>query len=409
MTTITHTQNNYNLVGTLLLLTIIFEVSIGGGGRLIDVGYLSPRMYLFVCALIYCIYGYLKFSVKPAYEFLIMVIVFAVLMSLSLLISLYKHIPISAIASDIKPMFWFICLLFFSVTIKDIKHIQYITTVIKLSGLLLALMFLLLFSIWKLGFVSFSDVMGLLNPLHDPKLEFYFRGDMTFFFKAIIYVAATVFFSLFETNTYKRMLYIVLMLLTIAFTLTRAVWLSVFLVLALYCFWKYKDKNILKSIALSLFLVFCGVCGVLLISELLPSALISNASRVKDLHRFNELFSFNSAVLGNGLGAEILGRDQLEINYINIFYKLGIVGLIFWFYPLFYIYTQSRKLSTHALQLVIPFILSTLFVYLVSCAHQFLTNSIGMTIVLVTMVVTRVLLDWDMNQKALNINNKEMI
>lgn len=408
MTTITNTKNNYNLVGTLLLLIIIFEVSFGGGGRLIDLGYVSPRMYLFVCALIYCIYGYLKFSVKPAYEFLIMVIVFAGLMSLSLLISLYKHIPISAIASDIKPMFWFICLLFFSVTIKDIKHIQYITTVIKLSGLLLALMFLLLFSIWKLGFVSFSDVMGLLNPLHDPKLEFYFRGEMTFFFKAIIYVAATVFFSLFETNTYKRMLYIVLMLLTIAFTLTRGVWLSVFLALALYCFWKYKDENIFKSIILSLFLVFCGVSGVLLISEILPSAQISNAIRSKDLLHINGLFSANSAFFGNGLGAEILGRNQIEINYINIFYKQGILGLVFWLFPLVYIYKQSNKLNNKALLLAMPFLLSTLFVYIVSMTNPFLTNPIGMTVVLVTMVVTRVLLHSDMNKVPLNINNKEI-
>lgn len=408
MTTITNTKNNYNLVGTLLLLIIIFEVSFGGGGRLIDLGYVSPRMYLFVCALIYCIYGYLKFSVKPAYEFLIMVIVFAVLMSLSLLISLYKHIPISAIASDIKPMFWFICLLFFSVTIKDIKHIQYITTVIKLSGLLLSLMFLLLFSIWKLGFVSFSDVMGLLNPLHDPKLEFYFRGEMTFFFKAIIYVAATVFFSLFETNTYKRMLYIVLMLLTIAFTLTRGVWLSVFLALALYCFWKYKDENIFKSIILSLFLLFCGVCGVLFISEILPSVQHSNTIRLKDMLHFNELFSVNSALFGNGLGAEILGRNQIEINYINIFYKQGILGLVFWLFPLVYIYKQSNKLNDKALFLAMPFILSTLFVYIVSMTNPFLTNPIGMTIVLVTMVVTRVLLHSDMNKVPLNINNKEI-
>lgn len=232
---------------------------------------------------------------------------------------------------------------------------------------------------------------------------------MTFLFKAIVYVAAGVFFFLFETNIYKRIAYIALMLITIAFTLTRGVWLSVFLVLSLYYFWKYKDKNVIKSIMVSLFLVFCGVGGVLLISEILPTAQISNALRLKDFHRFSELFSISSALLGNGLGAEILGRNQIEINYINIYYKLGILGLVFWFSPLFYIYTQTRRLNTHTLQLAIPFILSTLFVYFVSLPHQFLTNSIGMTIVLVTMVVTRVLSHSDINQKSLSIDYNRVV
>lgn len=161
-------NNNYDLLGTSLLLIIIFEVSFGGGGRLFDLGYLSPRMYLFVCALVYCVYGYLKFNIKPAYDALMMVVFFTGLMSLSLLISAYKHIPTSAILNDIKPMLWFFCLLFFSVTIKDIKYIQYILRVIKFSALLLAVLYLLLFAVWKLGFVNFSTLMNLLNPLHDP-------------------------------------------------------------------------------------------------------------------------------------------------------------------------------------------------------------------------------------------------
>ena len=54
--------------------------------------------------------------------------------------------------------------------------------------------------IWKLNIVTTAQLVEWLNPTHDPKLEFYFRGETSFFFKALLYVGVGTFFLLTRKN-----------------------------------------------------------------------------------------------------------------------------------------------------------------------------------------------------------------
>lgn len=197
-----------------------------------------------------------------------------------------------------------------------------------------------------------------------------------------------------EKNNFVRLSYMTIFLLTIASTMTRGLWLSVFIVLAGYSYFNITNK--IYAVLSALALIILGVLGVIIISNILPSAHDSNAIRIHDLSMFLSLFDLKGVLLGKGFGADVLGRSQIEITYVNILYKQGLLGIFFWLTPLCYICMQARKLNECNLALAMPFILSVMMVYLVSLTNPFLTNPVGMTIVLIAMVVINLLI---------NINN----
>jgi hypothetical protein len=61
--------------GTCLLFIMVFETSLGGGGRLFDTGIISPRMVLFGAGVGYSVVMFLR-SVKIPIEFGVLTVIF---------------------------------------------------------------------------------------------------------------------------------------------------------------------------------------------------------------------------------------------------------------------------------------------------------------------------------------------
>jgi len=96
-------------------------------------------------------------------------------------------------------------------------------------------------------------------------------------------------------------------------------------------------------------------------------------------------------LFGHGFGAQVLGRGMIEITYANVFIKQGLIGIVFWLLPAVYLVWQLRLIRDAALRsLAMPYVMAAALVYVVSLTNPFLTNPIGLAVVLIAMVAVRV-------------------
>ena len=379
--------------GRFLLAAIVIEVSLGGGGRLVDVGSITPRMVLFGLGVAYSVARLVRGERLPG-EFTFLAAAFVALSGVSALVSVLEDRPLLAAITDFKPLAFFLLLPFFAITIRNMRDVALVSKIWKASALVLSVAYLVVMATWKLDFLTATQVIAWLNPTHDPGREFYFRGETTFFFKAVLYVGIGVFFFSVEKG-WLRYGALLILLLGIAITMTRGMWLFVFVVLAARAI--IYNSNRIKGAALAAVFLSVGVVGVVWINWALPSVAMSNAIRMDDglalKHMATgETLQLHEVLFGRGFGAAILGRQTLEITYANVLYKQGVVGLFFWLLPAGYLIWKMRDIPRPEMRaLAAPYLMATAFVYAVSITNPFLTNPIGMSVMMISMVAIRVI------------------
>jgi len=379
----------FTVLGRILLFTIILEVSLGGGGRLFDTGSVSPRMVLFALGLAYTLVTVLRREQIPR-EFVLLTGAFVALSSVSALISIVHNQSCFFALNDFKPLAYFLLLPFYAVTMRSVKDVLLVSKLVKFSAVCLAVLYLIVMAIWKLNLVTTSQMFEWLNPSHSAQAEFLFRGDSTFFFKALLYVSVGVFFYCTEKK-FSNKTPALLLLLAIALTMTRGMWLSVFMVLAVWVFFCTADRLRGTMFAVGLFLV--GIMGVAWITEALPSVVQSNAIRMKDLEELcKSVWSWWDVLFGRGFGAVVLGREAIEITYVDVYFKQGLLGIVFWCLPPAYLFWRLLLIRRAEFQYVArPYFMAAALVYVVSLTNPFLTNPIGMSVVMIAMVAVRVI------------------
>src|SRR5438045_3189168 len=101
-----------------VLIFIVLEICLGGGGRLTAFGPLSLRMVLFAFAVILSIILLMKGrSISRKYWKL--ELLFLLMISTGVLVALINQNPMPAIWEDVKPLLYFLILPFFVLTIEE--------------------------------------------------------------------------------------------------------------------------------------------------------------------------------------------------------------------------------------------------------------------------------------------------
>ena len=82
---------------------------------------------------------------------------------------------------------------------------------------------------------------------------------------------------------------------------------------------------------------------------------------------------------------------HMELTYLEIFFKQGILGLSFWLFIFFYcIYNFKKAWKNHVdLNTILPWIIGVFVIYLQSITNPLLVNSIGMSFVILAMLFLR--------------------
>lgn len=371
----------------LFFILLLFELVVGGSGHYTELGPITARMLFFSIAVILAIlyYSYRRVIKRDVF---IIVFSFTFLSIIGSIVGLLNNAPMSFIIEDFKPLSFFYILLFFSISINESNYIDLISRIIKNGSIFIAVIYLftliLLFT-EKIDFPSFYK-----NQVSSG--EIIFRNDFIFFYKGFLYLCIGFFFNLFSNSKYK-LIPLLFLYVCIVLTLTRGFILFTTILLIYFLFFINKNKliKIFTIILIPIILFFT----VPLLLEYVGDKADSDSMRYIQIQQVLSGINPVSLILGHGLGVGIDIRPiHMELSFLEIFHKQGIIGIIFWlciYIHIFFLFfnIKDKQIRNKAY----PFILSVVFIILQSITNPFMNNPIGLTMILLTIVVLSKLLE----------------
>lgn len=119
--------------------------------------------------------------------------------------------------------------------------------------------------------------------------------------------------------------------------------------------------------------------------DLFGASRTGEAKRLKDIGTVLGDMTPRSFLIGHGLGAKIGERTRIEVNYLEILHKQGILGLAPWIFILLYQAALYQRACRHDPHIATSLFCGTLFTYIATAGNTFLTGSIGMATVLISL------------------------
>lgn len=360
----------FSMLEFLYSLTLI-EVVIGGGGRMAG---FSPVSVRGVLASICCLVALLDFMkggtrVSPDTKILIFLFVFCVV--LGAFVGYASGNDIGAVMGDVAQVSFFMTIIFFQRCFDYKKTFSLTDRFLVYSTVGMAVCYLVvLFFIFEMG--KFDPIYQFLSTGDD----FFFRENGTFFYKGFPYLGVALFFLVERINIWK-LIGLVIVGAAILLCNTRGMYLAIAITVFLLYF-RVEVKFFVIVFAVIVFL-FWGE-GQMLGAVAKPD---SDVVRLQDLTYIFDDMNFFSVVFGHGFGAEINGRNRIEIAWAEVFYKQGLVGLGFWLYWVFSLSSYFISLRGWVRKVARPYFASALFIFALSFTNPFMNNSIGLVVLLV--------------------------
>lgn len=421
MNTILNTERTKR-IESYFFTFLLYELFLGGSGRVFSFGSITLRMILFSIALLW-------FSIRifqnPNKKFIIrMVLFFGITVSAGTLVGILNNAPKGLIFTDIKQLLFFLSIISFSFFLNTKEQVNKCVKILKNATLILSLAYLICYSFIKLNILKMEPFYNTLSVewLHD---EFMFRGTGgNFFYKGFFYLGIGIFFYLFSKPTIKNGFIVLIIYVALFLTLLRwllAITLVIFTCTIFFNWAIHKFKiSFLKSKQMVFHLVILGVMILIPITfKNFYTTTLGNKQESVDIRKqqFDQVNAqiFNTKkstkipkinknqevvnttkkfnfILGKGFGIGVPIRPvHMELTYLEIFFKQGILGLSFWFFIFFYcIYNFKRAWYNHVdLNTILPWITGVLVIYFQSITNPLLVNSIGMSFILLALLALR--------------------
>lgn len=132
----------------------------------------------------------------------------------------------------------------------------------------------------------------------------------------------------------------------------------------------------------------------------------SDIVRLLDMRYVFDNMDILSTIFGHGFGAEINGRNRIEVAWVEILYKQGIIGIAFWLYWFATLASNYCALTGQAKKYGRPYFASALFIFILSFTNPFMNNSIGLIVLIVAHFSLLHLVRW---QKSMIGDNKSLM
>lgn len=374
----------------LLLVTVLLELFLGGNGYLTEIAGVRLRVILYVICLLWAALRLLtSCNLGLPKQVWALLFLFAGTTTIGIMLGLANENGVEPISAELKALLYFPMILFFAVAIRDNNDIALVSRLIVLCGVIQALAYLSLLALMHSGTISYSTVYLFLKQSdefvfrHNPD-DVYFVG---FFYKGAFHMCVAALFLLLDPVRKNRYL-AALVLVAISFTLTRGIMAALIISLMLAIFFMPKRRWVATLVALGavVTITLSFTDGFDYVRR--PT---SDEIRLADLSTFGSELDASMLIFGKGMGAAIGGRDRIEMTYLEILYKQGIIGLSLWIAVLFTNLSAFSRLSTPYRQHALVFCLATLYVFLATATNTFLTGSIGMSVVLLSTVILLVM------------------
>lgn len=372
-------KTSYKNIAYFILYIILIELVLGGGGRFIEFGGITSRMFLFSFALTFA-FIHISITRKINKEHTFLVILFSLILFFHLILGLFYNANNQNIIEDIKPLLYFYMLLYFSLFIKSIEQIKVVKKIIFYGSLILSISYILVLLSLYYGYID-------LKSFYDQQYEIgeiYFRGDNLFFYKGFLYMCIGYIFVLTSDRKYKIPL-LILYFTCIFLTLTRGFIIFTSIISLFYVYFINKNtpfKIIFTFVIIGLTSMFIGE-----IVEMFHDRVESDVVRYTQMYQVSESITPISLLFGHGFGIGVQDRPvHMENSFLEIFHKQGLIGILFWLLLFIYSYVLYFKMKANR-NIALPFLLSITFIYLQSLTNPFVNNPIGLSMVLLSIVV----------------------
>ncbi len=392
------------------------ELILGGGGRWFDWGFLTPRMLLFAACQLTWLISWARGHFQPGSRIFLLTAIPLAGMALAAANGLMNGGPTAAVFADLKPLLFILNLPFYRLILRDPIARLWLVQIFRWVGLVMACAYLIFWSMWQSdwidgwAFYQSTESMG----------EFFFRGNMGFFYKGFIFLPIALFFWQTMKSKWKYIAH-TLLYIAILLTFTRAIWL-VLLFFPLRAIWLGGGRNRLAWLGLFLMLIGPWLVEVGVVNnrnereflELkggpypnqeylenypypewqmslsyafgqgIANRHFSMMERFVQIDEVVQRIGPMSLLFGHGFGLGTpLKPVHMEISYLEIFHKQGLLGLVSWGLLFLALWIQYRRSSG-----LLPFergISSALFhsaflLFTISFFNPFINSPMGIAV-----------------------------
>jgi hypothetical protein len=426
-----------------LLVAVLLDLALGGNGYLILIdGFRLREIFYVLCMAWLCLRLVLIDPVRIDATIVGVTIFFVAVTALDVVLGYAGGSQSSAIVAELKPLSYFPMLLFFVVAIRTRQDLSLVARILTACGLLVGLIYLMTLLAAAIGLISYVRVFQFLHKSD----EFIFRHNpngpfIGFFYKGAFYVCIAAIFLLFDPFR-KTKLIACVPVIAMGMTLTRglcgALLASILLGIAMSRNWRRAAVLAGHAVLLMsvLFMAIRSERALLIASGDLYSgepverpslatrpatvaepgkspsresaaprvvekrrltaeeikknypqetARPGDSQRMDDIGFVAKNTTLLTALVGHGLGAPIGNRNRIEMNYLEVFYKQGLLGLALWAALFAYSFHLYLRVPGETKQFAAVFLVSSFFVAVATASNTFLTGSIGMAVVFIAM------------------------
>jgi hypothetical protein len=365
-----------------LYLVFILELFLGGGGRFTAFGSVSLRMLLFgVCTLFgfnllrrNVDFGRLNLSIW-------LIAIFFLTNIHAVLIGILGGYKIESIVTEFQQAVFWVVAPYFEYHLRDQRVVKLTSVVLKLSGVVLGVIYLIIILLLQAGLLDFYHFYSVVSPTG----EIFFRGDSLFFYKGFIYISlAIVFFAADKARFWS--FWVCFLGFTLLLTLTRGLLISTSLSLILLAVaqrrW-FLTLTAFGSITAIAFAVLIYIPGTDFELDIDRSA--STDQRFDDMDFMIHNIQPTTILYGEGYGSFINERTAIENTFFWALWKLGVLGLMFWMMPLclcafYFVKVQGAE----KYKLACAFFFGVVLVYIQTGTNPYLNNPIGLSYVIIS-------------------------
>lgn len=362
-------------IGTVLMYLVIIEASLFGSGRMLEVGPVTLKMILFALTLLYTTASLMSLEGIQR-STILLTISYAAILVLCVITGAAHSAKPQLISDDLSPLLSFFILPFFELTICSERSITLSIRLIVCSGLLIVAGYIALMSSLWLRALSFNTLYTLISEKGSD--DFVFEPNSShIFYKGSLFIGIALIFMMFKKGRKHRLISVTL-LLGLVMVASRGLFLSLALSTILYVM--IGPLSTVKKLVSGFVLLLALGITLPIAFSLSGDKTESNSVRLLTISQVIDSANLPSLIIGHGFGVGVPERpEHMEISYLEIFHKQGIVGLLWWASLITLLAARLRAaVSCGTQELVYPLFLSATFILFESATNPFVNNPIGM-------------------------------
>lgn len=381
----------------ILFVATLYELFLGGGGRLITFGGIPIRMLLFgLCLLAYALQiQEKKMTISEAKTNAVaisLVLLYLFVHTIGSINGLARGTSVSSVIVEVQQSFFWVIAPFFALQINSQEKVHKISKILVRSGLMLSCFYLSISALIMLNILDYTSVMVYLSNTGD----FFFKIPPYFTYKSFIYVGIAALF-IFIRKPKRANIMLAIPFIAIALILSRGLILSLTVTILIASL--LIKKNNLPTLFFMFFisslisLYFLNRDPDSTITDLLLLWDKSSSVRIDDMTYMIKNLDLVTFFIGSGFGPLINDRQAIENTYLWAIWRIGFLGFLFWLIPLYSCiryFIRIPRSSPNYLE-GLSYLMGTIFIYINTATNPYLNNPIGLSFVILSVFSLRLL------------------